>query len=119
MLKLCKNLKLFMILSILITGAVLISGCTEELKVNDTENTGASDENTHAEEAAEEDTHAVEAVEHHWGYEALSLLGDYLLESFSPDFQREPIASVLDSSPTDSKHTAEKERVMRNKRSRT
>ena len=51
--------------------------------------------------------------------EALSLLGDYLLESFSPDFQREPIASVLDSSPTDSKHTAEKERVMRNKRSRT
>ncbi len=34
--------------------------------------------------------------------EALSLLSDYLLESFSPDFQDEPIVPVLDSSRTDS-----------------
>ena len=34
--------------------------------------------------------------------EALSLLSDHLLESFSPDFQNEPIVSVLDSSRTDS-----------------
>ncbi|HJH29404.1 MAG TPA: carbonic anhydrase family protein [Methanosarcinaceae archaeon] len=59
-----------MILSILITGAVLISGCTGELNVNDTENTGASDENAHAEEATEENANAEEATEeHHWGYE--------------------------------------------------
>lgn len=42
--------------------------------------------------------------------EALSLLSDYLLESLSPDFQKEPIVSVLDSSPADSEHTVKKEK---------
>lgn len=71
MLKLCKNLKLFTLLGILIIGAVLISGCTEELKVYDVEDadTETSNEDTHAEEATEEDAHAEEAEEHHWGYE--------------------------------------------------
>ena len=51
--------------------------------------------------------------------EALSLLSDYLLESFSPDFQEGSTVSMLDSSPTDSKRTAEKEREMGNRKSRT
>lgn len=50
--------------------------------------------------------------------EVLSLLSDYLMESFSPDFQK-PIVSVLDSSRTDSKHTAEKEGEIGNRGSRT
>ena len=50
--------------------------------------------------------------------EALFLLSDYLLESFSPDFQK-PIVSALDSSRIGSKHTAEKEREMGNRGSRT
>ena len=51
--------------------------------------------------------------------EALSLLSDYLLESLSPDFQKEPIVSALDSSLVDSEHTAEKKKEMGNRESGT
>ena len=70
MFKKIKNLKLFALLGILIIGAVLISGCTEELKVYDVEDTDteASNEGVHAEEATEDDAHAEEA-EVHWSYE--------------------------------------------------
>ncbi len=64
-----KNLKLFALLGILIISAVLISGCTEELKVYDDADTDmeVSNEDAHAEEATEEE-HAEEA-EVHWSYE--------------------------------------------------
>ena len=42
--------------------------------------------------------------------EALSLLSDYLLESLSPDFQKEPTVSVLGSSRADSGHIVKKEK---------
>ena len=65
-----KSLRLAL-LSILIIGAVLVSGCTEELKVYNVGDvdTGASNEGVHVEEATEDDAHAEEAEEHHWAYE--------------------------------------------------
>ena len=64
-----KSLRLAL-LSILIIGAVLVSGCTEELKVYNVgdADTGASNEGVHVEEATEDDAHAEEA-EVHWSYE--------------------------------------------------
>ncbi|MBE0523195.1 MAG: carbonic anhydrase family protein [Methanosarcinales archaeon] len=50
------NIEMFVLLGIIIAGAVLISGCTDEL------------EETHV-ETSEDDAHTEEVAEHHWGYE--------------------------------------------------
>ena len=53
-----KNIEMFIILGIIIIGAVLISGCTDSSEVQD----------THV-ETSEDDAHTEEVTEHHWGYE--------------------------------------------------
>lgn len=53
-----KNIEMFIILGIIIIGAVLISGCTDSSEVQD----------THV-ETSEDDAHTEEVTEQHWGYE--------------------------------------------------
>ncbi len=62
-----KNIEMFIILGIIIIGAVLISGCTDSSEVQDT-HVETSEDDAHTEDVTVDDAHTEEVAEH-WGYE--------------------------------------------------